>query len=61
MFGDLDWRMRLAGGLIMVVGALFAGKVGFDLRDAGEAYSHIWVLALLCLWGGSDWILKSFK
>ena len=61
MFGDLDWRLRLAGGFIMIAGAAMAGKVGFDLRNAGEAYNHIWVLALLCLWGGSDWMLKSFK
>ena len=61
MFGDLDWRIRIVGGLLMVICALFTGKVGFDLRDAGEAYSHIWVLALFCLWGGSDWILKSLK
>ena len=61
MFGDLDSRLRLAGGFIMIGSAAVAGKVGFDLRDAGEAYSHIWVLALLFLWGGSDWILKSFK
>ena len=61
MFGDLDWRLRLSGGLIMIAGAVIAGKVGFDFRNSGEEYSHIWVLALLFLWGGSDWILKSFK
>ena len=33
MFGDLDWRLRLAGGFIMIVGAAMAGKVGFDLRN----------------------------
>ena len=56
---SLDWQVRLGGGLIMLGGGVFVGFYGNDLRTIGQDYNHYGVLALLCIWGGCDWILKS--
>ena len=55
----LDWQVRLVGGLIMLGGGVFVGLYANDLGTIGQDYNDYGVLALLCIWGGCDWILKS--
>ena len=58
---NLDWRIRLTIALIMLGGAGVAVKYALELRAAGENFNTFGVLALLAIWGGCDWILKSIK
>jgi hypothetical protein len=55
---NIDWRIRLAGGVIILIGGGVAIKYALDLRSAGEDLNQIGILALLAVWGGCDWILK---
>lgn len=57
----IDWRLRLAGGVLMLIGAIFCILYALDLRAIGEDYNQIAVLSLLALWGGSDWLLKGLQ
>jgi len=56
---SLDWRLRLGGGLIMLGGGVFVGLYANDLRTIGQDFNHYGILALFCIWGGCDWVLKS--
>ncbi len=59
MLQDIDKKIRLAIGVIFIIGSLFGGLVGYDLRNEGQQYNHIWVLSLIALYAGFDWISKA--
>jgi len=59
MFNNLDKRIRFGIGIIFVIGALFGGLVGYDLKNIGHQYNHIWVLSIIALYAGIDWISKA--
>ena len=61
MLNKLDKKIRIAIGVIFIIGALFGGLVGYDLRSVGQQYNHIWVLSTIALYAGFDWISKSFS
>ena len=61
MIKNIDKRLRLTIGMILIIGALFGGLVGYDMRSIGEQYNHIWVLSIIALYAGFDWISKSFN
>ena len=61
MFKNIDKRIRLAIGVIFIIGSLFGGFVGYDLRSIGQKYNHIWVLSIIALYAGIDWVSKSFN
>ena len=47
MIRNLDKRIRLAVGVIFIIGSLFGGLIGYDLRSIGQDYNHIWVLSIM--------------
>ena len=59
MFNNLDNRIRYAIGIVFILGALFGGLVGYDLKNVGQQYNHIWVLSILALYAGVDWLSKT--
>ena len=59
MFNNLDKRIRYAIGIIFIIGSLFGGLVGYDLKNIGHQYNHIWVLSIIALYAGIDWISKA--
>tara|TARA_Y100001970_G_scaffold284205_1_gene401075 strand:+ start:2013 stop:2201 length:189 start_codon:yes stop_codon:yes gene_type:complete len=61
MFNNLDKRVRYAIGIIFILGSLFGGLVGYDLKNIGQQYNHIWVLSLISLYAGIDWISKAIN
>ena len=61
MIKNLDKRVRFAIGVTFIVGSLFGGLIGYDLRGIGEEYNHIWVLSIIALYAGFDWISKSLN
>ena len=61
MIKNIDKRIRLAVGIIFILGSLFGGLVGYDLRSVGQQHNHIWVLSIIALYAGFDWISKSFN
>ena len=61
MFKNIDKRFRLAIGVIFIIASLFGVLIGFDLRSIGQKYNHIWVLSIIALYAGFDWISKSFN
>ena len=61
MIKDMDKRLRLAIGVIFIIGSFFGGLVGYDLRSVGQQYNHIWVLSIISLYAGFDWISKSLN
>ena len=61
MFKKIDKKIRIAIGIIFIIGSLFGGFVGYDLRSIGQQYNHIWVLSIIALYAGVDWISKSFN
>ncbi len=61
MFTKIDKKLRLIVGVAFIVGSLFGGLVGYDLRSVGQKYNHIWVLSIIALYAGFDWISKSLN
>ena len=61
MFNNLDNRIRYAIGIVFILGALFGGLVGYDLKSIGQQYNHIWILSVIALYAGFDWISKSLN
>ena len=57
----IDKKLRYVVGIFFIFGALFGALVGYDLKNIGESYNHIWALSLLSLWAGLDWINKGFN
>tara|TARA_B100001564_G_scaffold287855_1_gene251200 strand:+ start:58 stop:246 length:189 start_codon:yes stop_codon:yes gene_type:complete len=61
MLRNIDKRIRMAVGVVFIIGSLFGGLVGYDLRNIGEQYNHIWVLSVIALYAGFDWISKALN
>ncbi len=61
MFKNIDKRIRFAVGTIFIIGSIFGGLIGYDLRNIGQQYNHIWVLSIFALYAGFDWISKSLR
>jgi len=58
---NIDWRIRLAGGAIMVIGGILAVIHALELRSSGEDFNQFVILAILAIWGGCDWIIKGIQ
>ena len=61
MIKNIDKRIRLSIGIIFIIGSIFGGLVGYDLRNIGQEYNHIWVLSIIALYAGFDWISKAYN
>ena len=61
MFNKLDKRMKYALGIIFIMGSLFGGLIGYDLKKIGQQYNHIWVLSIIAAYAGFDWISKAMR
>ena len=61
MFNNLDKRIRYAVGIFFIIGSLFGGLIGYDLRNIGQEHNHIWALSVIALYAGFDWISKAIK
>ena len=61
MIKNIDKRIRYAIGIVFIMGSLFGGLVGYDLKNVGQQYNHIWVLSIVALYAGIDWISKAMK
>ena len=61
MLKNIDKKVRLAIGVMFIIGSFFGGLVGYDLRSIGQQYNHIWVLSIISLYAGLDWISKSLS
>ena len=59
MFNNLDKRIQYVIGIVFILGSLFGGLVGYDLKSIGQQYNHIWILSILALYAGIDWISKA--
>ena len=59
MFNNIDKRIRYTVSIVFILGSLFGGLVGYDLRSVGQQYNHIWVLSILALYAGIDCISKA--
>jgi len=58
---NIDWRIRLAGGAIMMIGGILAVIHVLELRSNGEDFNQFGILAMLAIWGGCDWIIKGIQ
>ena len=61
MIKNMDKRLRLGIGITFIIGSIFGGLIGYDLRSVGQQYNHIWMLSIIALYAGFDWISKSIK
>ena len=61
MFNYLDKKIRYAIGIVFIMGAFFGGLIGYDLKNIGQQYNHIWILSIISLYAGFDWISKGMK
>ena len=61
MLNNLDNRIRYAVGLVFILGSLYGGLIGYDLKSVGQQYNHIWVLSIVALYAGIDWISKAME
>tara|TARA_B100001250_G_C19718692_1_gene752784 strand:- start:46 stop:234 length:189 start_codon:yes stop_codon:yes gene_type:complete len=59
MIKNINKKVRLVIGILFVAGSLFGGLIGYDLKSIGQQYNHIWVLSLIALYAGFDWISKA--
>ena len=57
----LNKKIRFTIGVIFIMGSLFGGLIGYDLKSIGEKYNHIWALSIIALYAGFDWISKAMK
>ena len=61
MLKNIDKKLKLTIGIIFIIGSLFGGLVGYDLRSVGQQYNHIWVLSIIALYAGFDWVSKALN
>tara|TARA_A100001234_G_C12422654_1_gene299347 strand:+ start:96 stop:284 length:189 start_codon:yes stop_codon:yes gene_type:complete len=61
MIKNMDKRLRLAIGITFIIGSIFGGLIGYDLRSLGQQYNHIWMLSIMALYAGFDWVSKSLN
>ncbi|MBT5759491.1 MAG: hypothetical protein HOI55_07545, partial [Candidatus Marinimicrobia bacterium] len=52
---NIDWRIRLAGGAIIMIGGILSVIHALELRSSGEDFNQFGILAMLAIWGGCDW------
>ena len=57
----MDKRFKLAICITFIIGSFFGGLIGYDLRSIGKEYNHIWVLSIIALYAGFDWVSKSLN
>ena len=57
----IDWRIRLVGGAIMLIGGILVVIHALGLRSNGEDFNQFGILAMLAIWGGCDWIIKGIQ
>jgi hypothetical protein len=57
----IDWRIRLVGGAIMLIGGILVVIHALGLRSSGEDFNQFGILAMLAIWGGCDWIIKGIQ
>ncbi len=57
----LNKKIRFTIGVIFIMGSLFGGLIGYDLKSIGQKYNHIWALSIIALYAGFDWISKAMK
>ena len=58
---NIDWRIRLVGGAIMLIGGILVVIHALELRSSGKDFNQFGILAMLAIWGGCDWIMKGIK
>jgi uncharacterized membrane protein HdeD (DUF308 family) len=58
---NIDWRIRLVGGAIMLIGGILVVIHALELRSSGKDFNQFGILAMLAIWGGCDWIIKGIK
>tara|TARA_B100001540_G_C15629977_1_gene561677 strand:+ start:289 stop:477 length:189 start_codon:yes stop_codon:yes gene_type:complete len=61
MLNKIDKKFRYATGIIFIMGSLFGGLIGYDLKSIGQQYNHIWVLSIIALYAGFDLISKAMN
>ena len=61
MMKSIDKRLRYVVGIIFILGSLFGGLIGYDLKNIGQQYNHIWALSIIALYAGFDWISKAMR
>ena len=61
MFNNTDKRIRYAIGITFIMGSFFGALIGYDLKSIGQQHNHIWVLSIISLYAGFDWISKAMK
>ena len=61
MLNKFDNKIRYAIGIIFIMGSIFGGLMGFDLKNIGQKYNHIWALSIIALYAGFDWISKAMR
>ena len=57
----LSWQIQGSLGIVYFLGAIGIFIYGIFQRQAGDSYSHLWILALILVWASSDMILKAIK
>ncbi len=57
----IDKKIRIAIGIVFIIGSFFGGLIGYDLKSIGQQHNHIWVLSIIALYAGFDWISKSLN
>ena len=58
---NIDWRIRLADGAIMLIGGILAVIHALELWSSGEDFNQFGILAILAIWGGCNWIIKGIQ
>ena len=61
MIMKIDKKFRYSMGIVFIMGSIFGGLIGYDLKNIGEQYNHIWALSIIALYAGFDWISKAMK
>jgi len=56
---NINWKVQLIVGGLLLLAVPVVFYWGYQLKQTGAAFSHIWILALGFLWVGSDQIKKA--
>ncbi|MBL52125.1 MAG: hypothetical protein CMG57_09235 [Candidatus Marinimicrobia bacterium] len=58
---NIDWRLRILVGIILLIIAVGAIKLCLDMRTLESDYNKYAILAILAIWGGCDWLMKGIQ
>ncbi len=58
---NIDWRLRILVGIILLIIAVGAIKLCLDMRALESDYNKYAILAILAIWGGCDWLMKGIQ